>query len=129
MSALTGINIPSLDMASVRNFRLRANNARYTEDEIERSMGYYYVRKRRAGENDNPDDERYERQWSNIDTLGNKLKAFLVDRTRTIDDFYAILGPLPEIPKEPVDYHKACDDKANAILKECADKDSLVHIG
>ena len=102
MSALTGINIPSLDMDSVRSLRLRANNSHYTEDEIEKSKQYYYVRKRRAEENDDPDDERYERNWSNIDTLGNKLKAFLVDRTRSIDDFYAILGPLPEIPKEPV---------------------------
>ena len=38
MSALTGINIPSLDMASVRAFRLRANNAQYTEYEIEKSL-------------------------------------------------------------------------------------------
>ena len=123
MSALTGINVPSLDMASVRAFRLRANNSNYTEDETEKSMKYYYVRKRRAEDDDNPDHDSYTRLWSNIDTLGNKLKAFLVDRTRTIDNFYAILGPLPEIPKEPVDYHKACDDKANAILKECVDKD------
>jgi hypothetical protein len=128
MSALTGINIPSLDIKSVRDFRLRSNNSNYTEAELEKSMKFYYVRKRRAEENNDVNNEQYERVWSHIDTLGNKLKAFLVDRTRTIDDFYAILGPLPEIPEYKVDYHLACDNKAKALLQECTDRDLELRI-
>jgi hypothetical protein len=123
MSELTGINIPTLDFDAVRKFRLRSENSVYTEDEIRRSQNWYYVRKRRAEENLDHDNEQYERTWSAIDTLGKKLKAHLVDRTRTIDQFYKILGPLPEIPSTPVDYHAACDEKAKLILQECADRD------
>jgi hypothetical protein len=126
--SLIGINIPTLDEEAAFNLRLRVNNNRYTENELNLSQEWYFVRKRRAAENDNKDDERYERQWGNIDTLGHKLKAFLVDRTRTIDDFYAILGPLPTIPNEPVDYGAACDEKAHEILSHCRDEDKELRV-
>lgn len=125
---LYGINIPSLNNDHNRVLRLRANNTKYTELEIDKSHNYYYVRKRRAEENDDETHERFERGWAPIDTLGNILKAFLVDRTRTIDDFYAILGPLPPYPDYEVDYTSACDRKAIELLRECKDKNYEMRI-
>jgi hypothetical protein len=127
MNELSGINIPTLGEDS-KTYRLRALNNKYTEIELDKSHNFYYVRKRRAEENDDPDNERYERQWSAIDTLGNKLKAFLVDRTRTIDDFYAILGPLPPYPDYKVDYNIACDRKSIELLRESKEKNIEMRI-
>ena len=128
MSELNGIHIPSLNIDDAKTYRLRALNSKYTELEVEKSHNYYYVRKRRAEENEDPNHERFERSWAAIDTLGNKLKAFLVDRTRTIDDFYAILGPLPPYPDYEVDYNKACDRKARELMAEARDKNLELRI-
>ncbi|MCS5590598.1 MAG: hypothetical protein NZ824_11600 [Candidatus Thioglobus sp.] len=115
MSELTGISTNFVEgdpiLGKIGDLSLRALNWRYTDTEVEWSKGYYYTKKRGVGQSYN--------RTSLIDVLGTLMKAPLVDRTRTIDPYYAIISELPEIPDYKVDYHKVCDDKAIEILDEC----------